>query len=142
MRDRQVKLLSRFHSAVFRLTAGRLGSRLVNNDMLLLTTTRSVSGGQHTVPLLYIRDGESLVVVASYGGRPANPDWYSNLVANPGVTVRIGSDIWGARAEVLTDDDRSRLWPEVVAAYGGYADYQKRTSRVIPLVRLSRQVVE
>lgn len=137
MRDSNVKLLSSFHSTVFRLTAGRLGSRLVRNDMLLLTTIGAVSRNRHTVPLLYIRDGDGLVVVASYGGRPDHPDWFTNLVDTPDVTVQVGSDTWNARAEVVSDADHSRLWPQVVSAYAGYATYQERTSRIIPLVRLS-----
>src|SRR5918994_5462186 len=79
MRDATARRLSRLHVLVYRLTGGRIGRRLVNNDMLLLTTCGARTGRKHTVPLLYLRDGETLVVIASWGGRPKNPHWFTNL---------------------------------------------------------------
>ncbi len=137
MRDLNVKLLSRLHAAVYRATGGRIGRRLVDNDMLLLTTTGRISGRPHTVPLLYLRDGEDLVVIASYGGRPQHPEWYRNLLSDPVATVQILGERRSVRAETMAEDERSAWWPRIVAAYGDYAVYQSRTDRTIPVVRLT-----
>lgn len=137
MRDSLVKGLSSFHATLFRATGGRLGDRLVDNDMLLLTTTGSVTGGFHTVPLLYLRDGERLVVVASYGGRHDHPQWYKNLIADPSVTVRTKDGSFSALAREATQAERSDWWGRVESAYSGYGDYQARTEREIPLVFLT-----
>jgi deazaflavin-dependent oxidoreductase (nitroreductase family) len=102
--------------------------------MLLLTTTGHVTGNAHTVPLLYLTDGPQYVVIASYGGRPQNPAWYLNLAANPVVQVQIGKARFSARAATVGPEDRRRLWPVVVEAYDGYAVYQARTEREIPVV--------
>lgn len=138
MRDRTAKYLSAFHAAVFRLSRGHVGKRLVDNDMLLLTTTGRRSGRLHTVPLLFLRDGTWLVVIASWGGRPSNPDWYENLLAQPEATVQLpGGKPYRVRARTATAEERAAWWPRVVAAYEGYAVYQSRTDREIPVVFLA-----
>lgn len=113
-----------------------MGRRLVANDMLLLTTTGRRSGQPHVVPLLYLREGDRLVVIASYGGRPQHPDWYRNLRATPEVEVQLG----GLKAVAVATDaspaERSAWWPRVVDAYPAYATYQARTNRPIPVVFL------
>lgn len=136
MRDSSVRRWSGFHALLYRLTGGRLGRRLVDNDMLLLTTKGHRTGKRHTVPLLYVRDGESLIVIASYGGRAHNPTWYENLVADPEVVVQIGRDRHPRIARTADEVERSRLWPEIVDAYDAYATYQSRTRREIPVVIL------
>jgi F420H(2)-dependent quinone reductase len=136
MRDSSVRRWSRIHAVAYRLTSGRLGARLVANDMLLLTTTGHVSGEEHTVPLLFLRDGPKLVVIASYGGRSDHPAWYYNLVANPAVMVQIGGKRYLRVARVADPEERATWWPQVVAAYEGYAEYQSRTNREIPIVFL------
>lgn len=118
------------------MTAGLVGRRLVDNDMLLLTTTGRRSGRPHTVPLLYLRDGPRFVIVASYGGRPHQPDWYLNLQTSPIVEVQVGLRRFQAAAATANSDDRAIWWPQVLSAYGGYADYQSRTDRPIPVVFL------
>lgn len=136
VRDNMVRRLSRLHKLVYRLTGGRVGARLVNNDMLLLTTEGRLTGRPHTVPLLFLRDGDRLVVIASYGGRPRHPDWYSNLLFQPRAVVRVP---WGrleVTARIATTDERAAWWPRVVEAYPGYAEYQSRTRRPIPIVFL------
>lgn len=139
MRDSSVRRWSRIHAVAYRLTSGRLGARLVANDMLLLTTTGHVSGQEHTVPLLFLRDGPNLVVIASYGGRPNHPAWYRNLVADPAVTVQIGEKRHSMVARTADPEERATWWPQVVAAYEGYAEYQSRTDREIPIVFLEPQ---
>ena len=128
--------MSSWHRALYRITGGVIGRRLVANDMLLLTTRGRATGNEHTVPLLYLRDGECLVVVASYGGRDRHPEWYLNLVTEPSVTAQIGRKRKSFRARTAGDDERERWWPRVVAAYSDYAVYQGRTDRQIPLVML------
>ncbi len=137
MRDSLVKGLSSFHAVLFRASGGLVGDRLVANDMLLLTTTGSMTGNTHTVPLLYLRDGERLVVVASYGGRADNPQWYKNLIADPKVGVQTKNEVFGAMARPATADERSTWWDRVTEAYSGYLEYQARTEREIPLVFLT-----
>lgn len=134
--DALVRVLSRLHIGLFRLSRGRWGARLAHNDMLLLTTTGRRSGRPHTVPLLFLREGQGLVVVASYGGRHHHPDWYRNLLADPQASVRIGADRFPVTARTSGGGERHRLWALVTAAYEGYTDYQERTRRRIPIVVL------
>ncbi|HEX6339259.1 MAG TPA: nitroreductase family deazaflavin-dependent oxidoreductase [Jiangellaceae bacterium] len=137
MRDATARRLSRLHAFIYRLTGGRIGRRLVRNDMLLLTTRGARTGRKHTVPLLYLRDGETLVVIASWGGRPDNPQWFGNLMADPEAVVQVRSERWPVRARVATPEEREQWWPRVLAAYDGYRVYQSHTDRVIPVVLLT-----
>lgn len=137
MNDSTVKLMSALHTTLYRLTGGTVGRRMVNNDMLLLTTKGRVSGKDHTVPLLYLEDGDRLVVIASYGGRPDHPSWYKNLLATPEATVQIRSDHRNITATTMNEADRADWWPRVVAAYSDYAEYQSKTDRQIPLLHLT-----
>ena len=137
MRDSHVKLLSTLHKSMYRATRGRVGRRLVDNDMLLLTTTGQTTGDEHTVPLLYLVDGEDLIVVASYGGRMEHPQWYRNLVAMPTVSAQILNTSVELNAATMDTLERQEWWPRIVAAYSDYAVYQSRTTRKIPVVRLT-----
>lgn len=136
MRDATARRLSRLHIFLYRMTGGVLGRRLVRNDMLLLTTTGSKTGKRHTVPLLYLRDGDTPVVIASWGGRPKHPQWYTNLVADPRATVQVRSKRWEVRARTATPEERAVWWPRVLATYKGYRLYESNTDRVIPVVFL------
>jgi deazaflavin-dependent oxidoreductase (nitroreductase family) len=140
MRDGTAKRLSSIHTLAYRLTGGRVGRRLVANDMLLLTTRGRKTGHPHTVPLLYLNDGDNLVVIASWGGRPDNPHWYANLVAHPETTVQVRGNRWEVTAESMPAEDREKWWPTIVKANPGYATYQARTERQIPVVRLRPKV--
>ncbi len=104
--------------------------------MLILTTTGRRSGRPHEVPLLYLRDGESLVVIASYGGRPNHPDWHLNLVAHSEAEVQIRGRRQAVTARMASSEERAMWWPRIVAAYEGYSQYQSRTDRLIPVVFL------
>ena len=123
-------------TSLYRMTNGVIGRRLVNNDMLLLTTRGRTSGRDHTVPLLYLRDGERLVIIASYGGRPAHPAWYRNLVADPRVEVQVDGDRRPMLASTMSGEDRTAWWPRIVEAWNDYDTYQSRTDRQIPVVWL------
>lgn len=136
MKDSAVRRWSRVHTVLYRLTGGLVGRRLVGNDMLLLTTRGHVSGRPHTVPLLYLRDGVRLVVVASYGGRPRHPAWYDNLRAEPRVLVQIDSKRQEMQSRTADSSERAAWWPRVETAYDGYREYRRRTDREIPVVFL------
>lgn len=131
-----LKLISRFHVFVYRLTRGRIGGRLGRHRVLLLTTTRRNPGKSLTVPLLYLEDAGSVIVVASKGGSPKHPAWYFNLEREPTCAVRIMGERIAMRAEIVAGAEREPLWERVVAEYAGYAGYQRKTERIIPLVRL------
>jgi F420H(2)-dependent quinone reductase len=132
------KALGRIHATIFRLSGGRVAGRVGKAPILLLTTTGRKTGAPRTTPLLYLRDGERLAIVASFGGAPQHPAWYLNLSANPEVGVNIGRDQFTATARTSTPDERELLWPKVVALYSGYNGYQLKTTRTIPVVLLER----
>ena len=138
MRDSTARRLSTLHTTLYRMTGGRIGRRLVNNDMLLLATTGRKSGTKHTVPLLYLADDEDIVVIASWGGRDDNPEWYKNLESNAEAKIQINGDRFNVRATVAGPERRARLWPQILEAYDGYREYQDRTHRQIPVVILER----
>ncbi len=131
------RAVTRLHSFIYRTTGGRVGGRIVGCPVLLLTTTGRNSGKERTVPLLYIEDGENLVVVASNGGTAKHPTWWLNLEANPEATVEIGSRKLRVRVEKASPEEKERLWPRLVAMYNGYESYRRRTAREIPVVLLS-----
>ena len=130
------------HTAVYRRTGGWIGHTLPGlPTMLLLDHTGARSGIERTSPLLYIADGDDLVIVASKGGFPKAPAWFHNLKANPETTVQVGAERRRVRARVATADERARLWPLAVASYSSYADYQRKAPREIPMVILERSSV-
>ena len=125
------------HTAVYRATNGVIGHRFPGAPpMLLLDHVGAKSGTKRTSPLVYIEDGKDIVIVASKGGNPKHPAWYHNLRANPDTHVQAGTRRVAVRARVATAAERKRLWPKAVDVYGGYAGYQERTERKIPLVIL------
>jgi len=125
------------HTFVYRATGGLVGHRFPGAPpMLLVDHVGARSGTRRTSPLVYTRDGENLVLVASKGGYPKNPAWFYNLKANPDTTIQIGSKHRPVHARVADPQERERLWPKVLKVYGGYEDYQRRTEREIPLVIL------
>ncbi len=136
MRDGVAKYMSSLHRVLYRSTRGAVGRRLVNNDMCLLTTTGRRSEKPHTVPLLYLRDDNRLVVIASWGGRDEHPHWYLNLRANPEANVQVLGDRWPVNAGTADPNERAIWWPKVLNAYDGYAVYESRTDREIPVVFL------
>lgn len=126
------------HTFLYRKTGGRIGHVIpgVRGRMLLLDHVGAKSGIHRTLPLLYVRDGENLVIVASKGGFPKNPAWFYNLKANPDTTVQVAGHRLPVHARVAKPEERDRLWDLAIAAYGGYRDYKARAGREIPLVVL------
>ncbi len=110
----------------------------VGKPLLLLTATGSRSGTRRTTPLVYTRDGDRYVIVASKGGAPENPAWYHNLRANPIAEVEVGTERFRVRAIEADPADRRRLYDQQIAVLPGFAEYEKRTPRVIPVVLLKR----
>ena len=106
-------------------------------SILLLITRGRKSGSLRRMPLIFGRDGESYVVVASKGGTPNHPDWYLNLMADPNVSVQVMDEVMPAVARTATAEERERLWPEMVAIWPDYEEYQQRTDREIPIVLLT-----
>ncbi len=124
----------------FRANAGRVGGPFEGARLILLTTTGARSGAPHTTPVGYLPDGgERILVIASAGGADRHPDWFHNLVADPIVTVEDGAFTYPARAEVLTGAERDGIFARAVEADPGWAEYQARTDRVIPVVALHAQ---
>jgi len=129
------------HTAVYKLSGGLIGHRLWPGSppMLLLDHVGAKSGKKRTSPLVYFKDGDDVVIVASKGGYPQHPAWFHNLKANPDTEVRIGRELRNVRARVANAEEHKRLWPMAVDTYSGYAGYQERTPRKIPLVVLERR---
>lgn len=122
----------------FRANGGRVGGQFAGMPMLLLTTTGAKSGATRVNPLAYFEDGDRYVIIASYAGAPVSPPWYHNLVANPIVSVEVGSQKFQARAEVAAEPERTTLYAKVEARMPVFGDYRKKTSRTIPVVTLHR----
>jgi F420H(2)-dependent quinone reductase len=132
-----LKQVMKGHTLVYRASHGLIGHRFPGvPPMLLLDHVGAKSGTKRTSPLAYVPDGENIVLVASKGGHPSHPAWFHNLRANPDTTIQVGTDRRAVRARVANAAERKRLWPKAVKSYGGYAGYQKRTEREIPLVIL------
>jgi deazaflavin-dependent oxidoreductase (nitroreductase family) len=129
-------LITSLHRFLYRVSGGRVGSRLGHSDMLLLTTRGRKSGRERTVPLLYVADGERFVVVASNAGDERAPAWWLNLQASPAARVQVGSDTHAVSARRASPEETGRLWPLLEASYHSYASYRTRTRREIPVVLL------
>jgi deazaflavin-dependent oxidoreductase (nitroreductase family) len=132
------RFMTGLHIFCYHLSGGAIGGRMMGCPVLLLTTVGRKSGKARTVPLFYLPDGDCYVLVASNGGAATHPLWYRNLLANPQIQIEVGRQKFSATPEQATSEERARLWPLLVAMYPSYADYQKRTSREIPLVILRR----
>ncbi len=132
-----VKTVTALALFVYRATGGRVGGRFGRARVLLLTTTGRRTGKRRTTPLGYLEDDGHPIVIASFGGSDVHPAWYLNLVASPDVEVQLrGGGARPMRARTATPEERERLWPRVVEMYAGYAKYQEKAARQIPLVIL------
>ena len=123
--------------AEFRANGGTVGGYFAGISLLLLTTTGAKSSRPHTTPLSYLADGGRYIVFAAAGGAPASPDWYHNLIANPGVTVEAGTEVFEATAAVTTGEEREALFERFAAVQPQLAVYQNRVTRQVPVVALS-----
>lgn len=133
-----VKPMSKVNTWLYRISGGRVGGTWLRGaPVMLLTTIGRKSGEPRTVPVLYLRDQENVVIVASKGGMGHHPLWYSNLEVNPEVQIAIGSEKQRMVARRATEDEKAALWPRLVEMYRDFDDYQARTERNIPVVILS-----
>ena len=138
MLKRFMQLGVRFHVWLYRRSDGKRAGQMEGKPLVLLTTKGKKTGLERTVPVMSFEDGKDRIVVASMGGAPQHPAWYQNLVAHPEVKVQLGSDVYSARAVVTEGDERDRLWNKIVTESPRFGGYQKKTSRLIPVVRLAR----
>ena len=128
----------REHARRYLETGGQDGHIWEGVPTLLLTTTGRRSGAPQTTPLIYGRDGDRYLVVASRGGAPEHPDWYKNLAVQPGVQVQVMADRFKARARTATAAEKAVLWKTMTSIWPAYDQYQTRTTREIPLVIIER----
>ncbi len=121
----------------FRANGGKVGGPFAGRTLLLLHHKGAKSGRERVNPVAYIRDGDRLVIIASKGGAPTNPDWYYNVIANPLVTVEAGTEKFQARAAVTKEPERTRLYDKMVEVNPGFDEYRKKTTRQIPVIVLT-----
>jgi deazaflavin-dependent oxidoreductase (nitroreductase family) len=133
-----IRVMSAMHRFWYRLTGGRIGGKVMGAPVLLLTTTGRKTGKQRTTPLLYLTDGDDLVVVASNAGDAKHPAWWTNLKALPKGLAQVKREKRPIVAVEAAPDDKKRLWPKLVEMYPTYDSYQKKTDREIPVVILKR----
>lgn len=130
-----IKWMSRAQSWVYKKTNGRIGGTFLQGaPVALLTTTGRKTGEPRVSPLLYMREGNRIILVASKGGSATNPMWYLNLKANPKVSVQIKDEVLSLTARDATDEERQHYWPKLTTMYTSFGDYQSWTDRVIPVV--------
>jgi deazaflavin-dependent oxidoreductase (nitroreductase family) len=135
LNDRNVAIINEF-----RANAGKVGGPFAGRSLLLLHTLGAKTGQQRINPVAYITDGERLVIIASKGGAPTNPDWYHNILAHPLVTVEVGTEQFQVMATISAEPERTRLYDRMVEAMPGFAEYQQKTTRVIPVIILTRVI--
>ena len=122
----------------FRANHGKVSGQFAGAPLLLLTTTGAKTGRALTKPLAYSKDGDRIVLIASFAGAPKNPAWFNNLVANPVVTVELGAERFQARATITSGGERQRLYDNQARQMAVFVEYQKKTTRQIPVVVLER----
>jgi len=130
-----IKWMSRAQTWLYKKTDGKVAGKFLKGaSVALVTTIGRKSGEPRVVPLLYLREGDRVVLVASQGGSAKHPLWYLNLRANPKVTIQIKDQVLNLTARDATEQERAEYWPKLIAMYSGFDDYQSWTERVIPVV--------
>ena len=130
-----IKWMSRAQTWLYRKTDGRIGGTFLQGaPVALLTTIGRKTGEPRVSPLLYLREGNRVVLIASKGGAATNPMWYLNLKANPKVSIQIRGEVLNLTARDATEEERAHYWPKMAAMYTSFDDYQSWTDRVIPVV--------
>jgi deazaflavin-dependent oxidoreductase (nitroreductase family) len=130
---------TQMHVRAYRMTGGRIGRTFRGSPVLLLDHVGRKTGKKRTSPLIYGKDGDDLVIVASYGGAKRDPVWWPNLKANPHTKVNVLGEERQVVARQASPEEKARLWPMLVGVYAPYEEYQERTERDIPVVILSRE---
>ena len=122
----------------FRANAGKVGGYFEGTPMILIHHIGARSGTERVNPLAYLPDGDDMVIAASKGGAPTNPDWYHNLKAHPRIDVEVGTESFPVEATEVTGEERDALWRRLVEMRPGFGEYETKTTRVIPMFRLTR----
>jgi deazaflavin-dependent oxidoreductase (nitroreductase family) len=131
-RERNRKIIEEF-----RTNDGKVGGRFEGKTLLLLHTKGAKSGQERINPTAYVRDGDRYVIIASKGGAPTNPSWYYNILANPLVTIEVGSETFQVLATVAEEPERTRLYNKMVEMMPGFDEYRRKTTREIPVIVLT-----
>jgi len=131
--DWNTQIIEEFHA-----NGGKVGGQFEGANLLLLHTLGAKSNQPRINPLAYVKDGDNLVIIASKAGAPTNPDWYYNILAHPDVTLEVDTESFKAHATVPERPERDRIFDNVVKQAPGFGEYQKNTSRIIPVVVLER----
>ena len=139
VKDTFSRAVMSLHTQLIRRTGGRVGGQMFKQPMMLLTTTGRRSGQPRVTPLLCIRDGDRYLAIGSNGGDDRAPQWVQNLQANPEASIELEGETISVRATLATPEEKTALWPKVLTVYKGYANYQRKTSRDIPVVILERR---
>ena len=122
----------------FRANGGEVGGPFAGASMILIHHVGARTGTHRVTPLVYFQDGDDILIAASKAGAPTHPDWYHNLVKNPRIDVEVGTETFTVDVRELDPQERARVWPAVVATNPGFGEYQQKTDRLIPLLRLTR----
>ena len=125
--------------AEFRANAGKVGGYFAGAPLILVNSVGAKTGAALTTPLVYLPDGDTWVIFASYGGAPKSPAWYHNLKANPDTTIEVGAEIIEAHATEVTGAERDALYATQASRFDNFNEYQAKTTRKIPVVRLTRR---
>ncbi len=123
----------------FRANEGKVGGPFKGAPLLLLHTTGAKTGKEHISPLMYLIEDNRMFIFASKSGAPTNPDWYYNLLAHPEATVEVGTESFKVKASEIKGEERDRIYAEQARRYSGFADYQAKTTRKIPVIALERE---
>ena len=122
----------------FRANGGKVGGPFAGASMILIHHVGARTGTRRVTPLVYFQDGDDILIAASKAGAPTNPDWYYNITKNPRIDVEVGTETYAVDVHELDPQERAEAWQAVVAANPGFGEYQEKTDRVIPLLRLTR----
>jgi deazaflavin-dependent oxidoreductase (nitroreductase family) len=132
-----MKVANGMHVALYRMSGGKFANRIANMPVLLITTYGRKSGKPHTNPVVYIKDDQDFLVSASAGGMNWHPGWYFNLRNKPEIKIQVGNDTINVKANVVEGDERTRLYDKFKTASSNFVKYEKGTSRIIPVIRLT-----
>lgn len=134
------QLFTKTHVSLYRLSRGRIGGRMWNSPVLLLTTVGRKTGKSRTTPLLFLKDDDRIAIVASNGGRDKEPSWWTNLRTDPHANVQVKGEKKKMVARKANESEQASLWPLLTKMYPSYNEYQKKTKREIPVVILTRDI--
>jgi deazaflavin-dependent oxidoreductase (nitroreductase family) len=134
---RVMKIANGLHIALYHLSGGKLANEIANMPILLITTIGRKSGKPHTNPIVYLKDGQDYLVAASVGGMDWQPGWYFNLKNRPQATIKVGDKTFGVKATITAGEERTRLYEKFKTTSSNFVKYEKATSRVIPVIRLT-----